>query len=95
MLAVAVADQLAAVGGHTVSQAWALQKREAHMRKPKHIHEAKLTKGALPPTRSACSPALKRSNKHTRSLNRSLAFTDHEPGRLLQCGRPLPKNSAE
>jgi hypothetical protein len=33
--------------------------REAHMRKPKHIHEAKLTKGALPPTRSALLARIK------------------------------------
>jgi hypothetical protein len=29
------------------------------MRKPKHIHEAKLTKGALPPTRSALLARIK------------------------------------
>ena len=29
-----------------------------------------------------CSPALKRSNKRTRSLKRSLPFTDHEQRRL-------------
>lgn len=29
------------------------------MHKPKHIHEAKLTKGALPPTRSALLARIK------------------------------------
>ena len=29
------------------------------MRKPKHIHEAKLTKGGLPPTRSALLARIK------------------------------------
>jgi hypothetical protein len=37
------------------------------------------------------SPALKRSNKRTRSLNRKLACAGHEPGRLLQSSRLTPK----
>jgi hypothetical protein len=41
------------------AQAWAPRNREAHVRKPKHIHEAKLTKGALPPIRSALLAQIK------------------------------------
>jgi hypothetical protein len=33
--------------------------REAHVRKPKHIHEVKLTKGELPQTRSALLARIK------------------------------------
>jgi hypothetical protein len=42
-----------------------------------------------------CSPALRRSDKHGRSPNRSLAFTDHELGQLLQYGRSQSENNAE
>jgi hypothetical protein len=44
--------------------------REAHVRKPKHLHEAQLTKGALPSTRSALLAHIKEI-KHTQATSRT------------------------
>jgi len=45
------------------------------MRKPKNIHEAKLTKGALPPTRSALLARIKEI-KQTQAKSKSKIGVD-------------------
>jgi hypothetical protein len=47
------------------------------MRKPKHIHEAKLTKGVLPPTRSAMLARIKEI-KQTHAKSKS-KIAEHGP----------------
>jgi hypothetical protein len=51
----------------------------AHLRKPKQIHEAKLTKGTLPQTRSALLARIKAKQKESLLISRrsSPRATDH------------------